>query len=285
MPELPEVETIKLYLETTLKDKILKDITVLEKKQFIGNPHDAFGKKVVDVTRTGKILHIKIEDTTGSVFLNFHLKLSGQILYSKDESHAEFRNVIPRADTHKMPGKTTRIIIHFADGSTLFFNDLRKFGWIKLTEKEDKPKALDILSSDFTFSYFQKNIMGTKRPIKVVMMDQDRMAGIGNIYANDALYNAKIHPRRPASSLNLSEQKILYDAILETIKSGIKFKGSSAKDELYVMPDSTKGEYQHHFAAYHQHGKPCKRCGTIMERIELGGRGTFFCPKCQLNKM
>ncbi len=113
-------------------------------------------------------------------------------------------------------------------------------------------------------------------------MDQERMAGIGNIYANDALWLAKIHPARKSNSLTNDEKKILYKSVLEIIKEGVRRKGSSAHDELYLMPDSSKGSYQNHFKAYHQHGTPCKRCKTIMKRMELGGRGTFFCPKCQL---
>ena len=278
MPELPEVESIRMYLDQHVVGKTLKDIEIREKKMFFGDPKKIICKKIVAVLRGGKVLTIQFEN---KLYLSSHLKLSGQILYSPDKDKAIFKNTIPRANTNKMPGKTTRIILNFDDNSVIYFNDLRKFGWMKLNSKPEYAKGVDVLSKDFTFKYFEKAIAKTGRPIKVILMDQERIAGIGNIYANDALWGAKIHPARKSNSLTLQEKKILYRSILDTIKDGLKYKGSSAHDELYLLPDSSKGSYQNHFKAYHQHGKPCKRCGTPIQRMKLGGRGTFFCPKCQ----
>jgi formamidopyrimidine-DNA glycosylase len=278
MPELPEVESIRMYLEQHIVNKTLKSVEILEKKMFHGDETKIIGKKISSVLRSGKVLTIKFEN---NLYASIHLKLSGQILYSPDKNNSLFKNPIPRADTNKMPGKTTRIILYFDDDSALYFNDMRKFGWLKLGEKPENAKGVDILARDFTFDYFDKAISKTARPIKVVLMDQEKIAGIGNIYANDSLYVARIHPARKSDSLTIDEKKVLYRSILDTIKEGLYYKGSSAKDELYLMPDGEKGTYQNHFKAYHQHGKPCVRCGSIMKRIELGGRGTFFCPHCQ----
>lgn len=278
MPELPEVESIRMYLEKHIVGKKLTTVEILEKKMFFGDPKQIIGKKITEVLRSGKVLTIKFEN---NLYASFHLKLSGQILYSPNKKNSVFKNTIPRANTNKMPGKTTRIILYFEDSSALYFNDMRKFGWMKLGEKPEHAKGVDVLDPGFTFNYFEKAISKTTRPIKVVLMDQEKIAGIGNIYANDSLYVARIHPARKTNSLTNDEKKILYRSIFDTIKEGLHYKGSSARDELYLMPDGEKGTYQNHFKAYHQHGKPCVRCGTIMERMVVGGRGTFFCPNCQ----
>ncbi len=282
MPELPEVETIRLYLQKHLIGKTIIDIEIREPKQFHGDPKKALTKSIELIGRTGKILHIKLHDDKQPLYLSFHLKLSGQILFSQNKDNHEFKNIIPRANTKHMPAATTRIIFYFDDNSALYFNDMRKFGWVKLSERPEEPLAADILSTVFTYEYFVKALQGVKRPIKVVLLDQEKMAGIGNIYANDSLWEAKIHPARKANTLTDQEKKALYDAILKIINEGVQYRGSSAQDELYIIPDSEKGEYQHHFKTYHQHGTPCKRCGDIIQRIVVGGRGTFFCPQCQL---
>lgn len=279
MPELPEIETIRLYLKKQLVGKTLSRIEVLEPKMLIGGENLILDKKVTSVLRSGKILIIQFE---GKAYASFHLKLSGQILFAKNSNNAVFKVQIPRANTHTMPGKTTKIILHFTDNSALYFNDMRKFGWMKIARNPELVKGIDILSKEFTFANFENILRKTSRAIKIVLMDQDKIGGIGNIYANDALFEAKIHPARKANEITSHEAKTLYRSILDTIKNGLDYKGSSAHDELYILPNGEKGEYQNHFKAYHKHGTKCPNCGTIMKRIELGGRGTFFCPKCQI---
>ncbi len=280
MPELPEVETIRRMLNEVLIGKKVKDVIILEQKQFYVDSEDIIGKQVTDILRSGKILTIVL-GTKDRKYINIHLKMSGQILFTENRKQAHFKNTIPLANSHTLPAKTTRVIVEFTDGSALFFNDMRKFGWFKISDQPEKPKAVDVLSNTFTFEYFQNAIHNTARPIKVVLMDQDRMAGIGNIYANDALFNANINPTKAAKGLTEDEQRRLYRSILDTIKEGIHYKGSSAKDELYVLPDSEKGSYQNYFKVYHRDGDPCRVCGTEIVKITLGGRGTFFCPNCQ----
>ncbi|MEO6508883.1 MAG: DNA-formamidopyrimidine glycosylase [Patescibacteria group bacterium] len=278
MPELPEVETIRRSLQSDLPGKTIKAIEVIEQKQFKGDHRKAIGKKVIDVIRKGKMLTLVLDD---SLYLTFHLMLTGQILLAADKDNAVFANVIPHTGSNKLPVNSTRVIIEFNDHSALYFNDQRKFGWVKLTETMEETKSVDVLSKDFSLEYFKKSIGASRKPIKPLLLEQDKITGIGNIYDNDALWEAKIHPTRKANSLSEVELETLHKAIKDVINEGIMYKGSSAKDEMYVLPDSTKGSYQEHFKVYHRNGQPCLRDTTLIERIELGGRGTFFCPKCQ----
>ncbi len=279
MPELPEVETIRLELQDEIVGKEIKSVDVLSKKQFFGNPKTLTGKKIKKVDRTGKIINILLNDGT---FINIHLKLTGQILFAPDMSHAVFKNIIPFTATNQMPCKTTRIIVYFKDGSGFFFNDLRKFAWMKINTHPEGPKSIDVLSSDFTLDYFQKTVASSKKPIKILLMDQEKMAGIGNIYANEALFIARINPERRANSLNENEIKNLHEAIKQVIREGIKYKGSSAADEAYITPKGKKGEMQNHFRVYQKEGQKCpKGCGGTIKRIKQGGRSSFFCPNCQ----
>ncbi len=279
MPELPEVETIRSKLHREIIGKKIKSIKILEKKQFSGNPKTVEGKRIIDIKRVGKLLSMVLEN---KLFINIHLKLTGQILFASNINEAVFKNTIPFTGTNKMPSKTTRVIITFSDNSGLFFNDMRKFGWMKISDKQEIPKAIDILSPNFTLEYLEKVINQSKKPVKVLLMDQDKMAGIGNIYANEALFLAHIHPERKANTLNVTEIKSLYQAVKKVIEEGIKYKGSSAADEAYITPEGERGSMQQHFHVYQQEGKPCpKGCSGTVKRIKQAGRSSFYCPRCQ----
>lgn len=281
MPELPEVESIRNHLKRDVIGKTIKRVDILTQKQFQGDPKRVLGHKIIDILRHGKILAIKLNS---GLFLNFHFKLTGQLLFAKDSKNAKFVYNIPLAFGNKMPGHSTRVIIYFTDGSALYFNELRKFGWIKLSDKLERPKGADVMTKEFSKDYFKKNLENTRRVIKIVLMDQDRFAGIGNIYASEALFDAKINPETPSNKLTIQQCNNLHDSILKVIKYGIKYRGSSGKDEVYILPDGSKGGYQYHFTVYQREGKPCKRCKTLIKRIKQGGRSTFYCEKCQNSK-
>ncbi len=279
MPELPEVETIRRALIKDILGKKIKNIEVLSPKQFIGDKKKAIGQKIVDIKRTGKIMAIHL---SGKLYLNIHLKMAGQLLYSDKNGQVTFTHKIPFVSGNSLPAKTTRIIIGFTDGSTLFFNDLRKFGWIKVSDKPEKPTGTDVLAKDFTLQFVNSLVHNYLKPIKLLLMEQDKLAGIGNIYASEALFYAGIDPRRKAKSLSESEAKKLYQSILKVIDTGLKYNGSSAGDEAYVLPDASRGRYQDHMVVYHREGEPCPNgCKGKVERTKQGGRSTFFCPKCQ----
>jgi len=281
MPELPEVESIRLFLKPKIVGKTIEEIIIFEKKQFIGDPKKIINKKIVDLQRKGKVMSFKFSD---QLYLNSHLKLTGQLLFSKQFDRSLFKNKIPFTHVYKMPGKTTRITIKFNDGAALFFNDLRKFGWLKISQKPEVPNSLDILDKNFSFEYFKKALLSSKRPIKVLLLDQNKMAGIGNIYANDSLFMAKIHPLRKSNSLKEKEMKTLYQAIIKIINEGIKNKGSSGADGAFILPDGSRGGQQNFFKVYQRENELCLRCQTPIKRIKHGGRSSFFCPNCQKYK-
>lgn len=278
MPELPEVETIRLYLEREIVGKTIKKVEILSKKNFIGNPKQIINKKILALSRVGKYLMIKL---SGNLYLNLHMKMTGQLLFAQKMNHPVFDTQIPFANSATMPGKTTRVIIYFQDNSGLFFNDLRKFGWIKISNKPERPKGIDVLSKEFTPELVHSLTRKTSKSIKPLLMDQDKLAGVGNIYANDALFLSKIHPLRKSNNLTPKEIANLYKAIKKVIEQGINHGGSSGADEAFVNPEGEKGGHQQYFLVYQKEGKPCPRCKTPIKRIKHGGRSSFFCPHCQ----
>jgi len=279
MPELPEVEVVRLFLEANLIGKTISNIDILSPKSFIGLPEQAVGEKIVKFTRIGKQLSLHLKN---KLILLFHLKMSGQVIFGS----SVLGHPTPKEDKSVLPNKSTRLFFTFSDSSKLFFNDQRKFGWVKLLNQSELIKfqqnlGIDILSPNFTQKYFQDQIKTTSRPIKSVLLDQDKFAGIGNIYANDALFLAKIHPITPSNKITPKKANLLHKFLIKIMLESIKNGGSTAKDNKYIRPDGSSGLHQFSFQVYQRHGQPCLSCQSPIERVKLGGRGTFFCPKCQ----
>lgn len=267
MPELPEVETIKRQLENTVIGRKITKIDVLNSKTFIGNPSLVLNKPIIKISRCAKILEIIFCDNSA---LCIHFKMTGRLLH---QPQGEF-----------LPERFTRIIFYLDDGSRLLFDDPRKFGWVKALKDilaEPQCKAIEPLSSDFTLANFSKIIQHSKKPIKLLLMDQNKIGGIGNIYANEILFAARINPFRIANSLGDCEIKKLYQSTLKILAKAIRCKGSSGKDEWYRQLNGEAGGYQKHFTVYQREGKKCLICANKIQRKNLGGRGTFYCPNCQ----
>jgi len=280
MPELPEIETIKRYLEKDLIGRKIKGVKVLNKKSFIGDKKKILNSKILKIERKGKMLIFKLDtDKRGSqrrlmrinsIGLNlvFHLKLTGQLIFYNFLRNSEIK-------------KYTRVIF-ILDKGLLIFNDARKFGWVKVLDDEDLNYELSKIGKepfDLNFKYLKEIFSKTKRPIKIVLMDQEKIAGLGNIYANEALFLAKIHPLKPANKLKDSEIKNLLSAIKKVIKKAIKLQGTSFR--FYVKPDESKGSYQEEFLVYQRNDEKCLRCKSKIKYIKIDGRGTFYCPRCQ----
>lgn len=284
MPELPEVEVVRLFLESKLLTKTIKNIEILNSKSFIGDSKLAIGQKIVSFERIGKQLSLHLEN---KLLLLFHLKMTGQVIFI-DKSKTVLGH--PTKDTlQSLPNKATRVIFTFSDNSHLYFNDQRKFGWIRLFTKEllkdfQNKLGLDVLDPLFTNDYFYKQLQRTSRPIKSALLDQSFFAGIGNIYANDGLFLSRINPLTPANSISLKQAIELRKFIIQIMKESIEQGGSTAKDNGYVKPDGEYGGHQFHFQVYQKTGEPCSVCNTSIKRIKINGRSAFFCPVCQSSK-
>jgi formamidopyrimidine-DNA glycosylase len=282
MPELPEVETIRRGLEKYLVGHVITDVLVNLPKQVSGETQAILGATILEVKRFGKGLVIEVDN---GYSITIHVKMTGQLLYKNSSSN---KNVIPGAakvSILSLPDKYTHVIFQLDQGAVLFYRDVRQFGWIKVV-RSDSVASQPFFKSlgpeplkDLTLLVFRGLLAERKTPIKQLLLDQEKIAGIGNIYANDALYVAGIHPARPANSLTASEQEKLFVAIEQVLQKGIDVGGAS--EWSYVDALGQAGKYQDFFQIYRKTGQPCKKCGTPVESIKMGGRGTFFCPSCQ----
>lgn len=286
MPELPEVEVVKLFLEDKLLGQKITSLEILTPKSFIGDPKLVEGQKILKFTRIGKQLSIYLSN--GKIML-VHLKMTGQLILSPLSSKGvpEGRGILMGHPTKvvSMPDKSTRLIFKFKD-FVLFFNDQRKFGWVQVFSPEKLKKfqerlGLDIFDPNFTPDYLYSQLQRSSRAIKLVLLDQNFFAGIGNIYANDALFLSKIHPSIPAKHISKIQSKNIHKNLILIMQQSILAGGSTMKDNKYVRPDGTFGNNQFYFRVYQRLKEPCLKCQTPIKRITLGGRGTFFCPKCQ----
>ena len=289
MPELPEVETVRLFLDKHILGKTISRIEILNPKSFVGNPEAVEAQTIISTSRLGKQLSIHLKN---HLTLLFHLKMTGQIIVFNllsSKGVSEGRGIFghPTKDAFdSLPNKSTRVVFTFSDGTKLFFNDQRKFGWVKVLNQAElaesqKDVGIDALSPDFTDDYFYHQLQKTGRAIKLVLLDQSKFAGIGNIYDNDALFLSRIHPQTPSNKITLKQAKILRQNLIDLMKESLFHGGSTAKDNKYIHPDGSVGQHQYYFRVYQRDHQPCLVCQTPISRIKISGRGTFFCPKCQ----
>jgi len=265
MPELPEVETIRRALEGELVGLRLLGLEVKEKLHLLKNctpeelEHKLVGRHLKALSRRAKYL---IFDFAGYAMV-LHLRMSGRLLLR--------------------PAGHTRLMLDFEGERRLYLDDARRFGMLYLTEKLNELKPLSELgiepfTQSFTLEAF-RGILRTKQEIKRLLLDQRKIAGLGNIYANEALFLAAIHPQRPADSLSPSEVERLFRAVPEVLERAIAAGGTSIGS--YRTPQGGLGRFQEAFAVYSREGEPCRRCRTPIERLSQGGRSSYFCPRCQ----
>jgi formamidopyrimidine-DNA glycosylase len=285
MPELPEVETIRRGLHNVLPGLVIADISCLHPKPFRGKKDALIGLAVVAVERRAKLLLITLSDQSS---IAVHLKMTGQLIWRRENAAAVAGGHPSVSYIDHLPSKHTRVIIHFTDGSQLFFNDLRLFGYVEHLSASARlihpfltkvgPEPFD---EEFSAEYLQRRLARTSRPIKVALLDQEIVAGLGNIYVDESLHAAKIHPKRPASSLTTAECEVLVPAIRDVLARALLHGGSTERD--YRNAIGEKGTYLSVAVAYHRTGLPCTQCGEpyVIERIKLGGRSTHFCAHCQ----
>ena len=290
MPELPEVEIVRLFLTPSLKNKTIVDLKILTQKSFSGQTKKLIGQKITRLSRHGKQLSIHLSNHH---ILLVHLKMTGQLIYQDRHQKTILGHATPTLNQKTLPNRSTRLVFTFSDGSNLFFNDQRKFGWVRLltisqVKQFQSTLGPDLLSPQFTPTYFYRQLQLSSRPVKSLLHDQSRFAGIGNIYANDALFLAKIHPLTPANQISLYKSRLLHLHLLDIINQSIQVGGSTARDNQYprpatagVHPDGTPGDNQYNFRVYQRAGDPCLLCSTPITRLKISGRSTFLCPLCQ----
>ena len=280
MPELPEVETIKRGLSKFIIKKKLTKTTILCAKSFVGTPVTGTVKAI---RRFGKALIIDLDNGKS---LMIHLRMTGQLIYDGKERFAAGHPSDNFID--ELPNKQTRVVLEFDSGS-LFFNDQRKFGFIKVidTNKVEQDTFIKKLAKEpwqmSADEFYEKLQKHKNSPIKAVILDQTIICGLGNIYADESLFMSKIHPATKAGALTKKEASTLLDMAARAMDTAIDSGGSTMKD--YVKADGTKGDYLDKFAQiFNRTGKPCLVCGTKIEKIRVAGRGTHICPNCQRRK-
>jgi len=288
MPELPEVETIRRDLESELiglkftRVKLLwpgslKDIAIKDFESII------IGPKIVAVHRRAKNLAIELSN---KYFILMHMKMTGHLLIESSDLEVDPSGKWKDASGNlKDPiNQFVRVIFWLDNGKIMAFSDLRKFGYIKLVTKDQLEKSFgtygpEPFSKDFSINFLQTLFASKKQPIKKVLMDQTNIAGIGNIYADEILWEAKVHPGTPANLLTKDDADLLHGIIVDVLAKAVKLRGTSTSD--YRDTKGQKGSYESELKAYRRTGLPCPRCKTPIKRISLGGRGTHFCPNCQ----
>lgn len=285
MPELPEVETIRRDLYKKILKKKIKQAVLTPKAQIKGGKKEFLqtlkSNSFQDISRLGKMLVFAL---TGQRFLLIHLKMTGQLIYQHGKELIAGGHPVPALGA-KLPGSSTRAIFIFADNSRLFFNDIRRFGFLQVVgrselEKIKKQFGLEPFSRDFTLANFKKALGSKKIPIKLALLDQQKIAGLGNIYASEVCFEAKIKPHRRTADLSGIEWKKLFLACQKVIRLAIKNRGTTFHD--YLDADGRAGYHAHFLKVYDRGGLDCKRKdGGKITKLTLGGRGTFYCQVCQ----
>lgn len=279
MPELPEVETIRRGLLKCVLHKKLVRIIKAEGSSPAFTPTE-----LIALRRFGKALVMDFDDGWS---LMIHLRMTGQLIWVGEE---RFAGGHPSENfVAELPNKQTRVIFEFEDGK-LFFNDQRKFGFVKKmrTKEVEKDDFIKKLAKEpwqmEAGELYEKLQRHKKAPIKAMLLDQTIICGLGNIYADEALYAAGIHPETLAGNLSFDEVEKIILSARKVMDKSIAAGGSTMA--TYVRPDGTRGDYLDKFAkVFHREGKPCERCGTEIVKIKVAGRGTHICPKCQRKKV
>lgn len=281
MPELPEVETIRRGLSGFCIGSKIRRVKVLCEKSFIGSSAVVLGASIVDIRRRGKALLIDL-DNSSTILV--HLRMTGQLIY---RGASNFAGGHPSDNfVDELPNKQTRVFLEFEDKSRLFFNDQRKFGFFKVipTEEVEQDKFIANLGPEpweITGAELHKKLQRHEgAPIKAVILDQKVIAGIGNIYADEALFFAGVLPSRKAGSVSKEEAARIVEGARDAMERSIKSGGSTMA--TYVKADGTKGDYLELFArVFKREGLECSRCGAEILKTKVAGRGTHYCPECQ----
>lgn len=280
MPELPEVETIRRGLEKAIVGQRITDVQVSVPKLFIGNPKELIGQKVIATKRRAKVFVIQLQ----TCYLLVHLKMTGQLIYIPTKGETVIGGHPDKLYPLQLPHKFTHIILTLEHG-VLYFNDLRKFGWMKIIHSQSELKqhfadlGPEYTSPQFTLDYLVTKLARKNITIKQALLDQALVAGVGNIYADETLFASKINPKRTASSLTKAEISRIFTNIPKVFNLSLQHGGTSSQH--YRQLDGRMGTFLDIANVYKREGLPCRVCGTPIKRIKISGRSSHFCPNCQ----
>lgn len=288
MPELPEVETVRLQLLYKLRGKTVSGVTIYHPKTTAGEKN--FSKKIVGQTidhidRIGKLLIFCFKDNA-DMFMLGHLKMTGQFFFVDGKGKVVGGgHSMTDGDGSGFPHKHSRLAIHFGNSGTLYFNDMRLFGYLKLATAGELTTAKakygpEPIHTDFDTKWFTAALKRRKTPIKAALLNQSFVAGLGNIYVDEALWRAKIAPTRRADKLTDKEAALLAKASGDVMNESIKVGGTTFQH--FVDSDGNVGNFTQYLKVFGKQGTPCPRCQTEIIKIRVAGRGTHYCPKCQL---
>lgn len=286
MPELPEVETVRAQLQRKVIGRTIASVEVFHSKT-VGHDTDIedtlVGNTIEDIDRIGKLMIFTFVNEQ-NIHLLAHLKMTGQFFFiDKSGDISGGGHTFTQADLD-MPNKHTRVAFHFTDKSSLYFNDMRLFGYTKIADAKEVARARakfgpEPISNDFDCDWFVTEIRKRKAPVKGVLLDQSFVAGLGNIYVDEALWRTKVRPTRRANVLTKKEAVALCAAAGDVMKESIAVGGTTFKH--FVDTGGQHGNYTDYLKVFGKEGTACERCGTTIKKIRCAGRGTHYCPECQ----
>lgn len=292
MPELPEVETIRRGLARSIVGKRIERVIIRKPKMVRGSARGFSarlrGASFSDVQRHGKLLILPLD----KMHLLIHLKMTGQLIYRDKKHLLAGGHQWPPVEAGQLPNRYTHVQFNFSDGSTLYFNDLRQFGFLELVDQPTLDKRLagmgvDPLLQRLTWEYFHEAVSGRSTSIKAILLNQQLIAGIGNIYADEICFAARVRPQRRGGSLTKREERAIWRAIMRVLQRALKHGGTTFRN--YRDSDGGQGNFTRLLKVYGRSGRRCKRptCQQaslqgVIKKIVVAGRGTHYCPICQV---
>ncbi|OGG86049.1 DNA-formamidopyrimidine glycosylase [Candidatus Kaiserbacteria bacterium RIFOXYB1_FULL_46_14] len=287
MPELPEVETVRVQLWSKLSGQMISRVEVFNKKT-VGSD-TSFGRKLkgltfADINRVGKLLIFSFHKKP-ELYLLGHLKMTGQFFFvDKKGELTGGGHEVSAADTNHFPNRHTRVAFHLQAGGALYFNDMRLFGYLRLADSKDLEETHarfgpEPIALDFDKEKFASALKKRKSSIKAVLLDQSFVAGLGNIYVDEALFYAGVRPTRRADKLTKKEALLLADGARDILLEAIKHGGTTFQH--FIDAEGKRGNHTEHLQVFGRQGKACYRCGGTIKKTRVAGRGTHYCPDCQ----
>lgn len=292
MPELPEVETVRRDLKVRVLNKKIEKVSILNPKT-LKSPAEAslkilIGNSFSNILRRGKLLIFKLKRE--DKYLLIHLKMTGQLIYLSQKEklaggHSLSSHSFEKSVGGELPNKHTRVQITFQDKSNLFFNDLRKFGYLKIVDEQELENIMAVnygpepLDNNFIQVDFANKLKKKKKNIKAALLDQKLVAGLGNIYVDEVLFTSGVKPERLATSLSNQELKKIYQSIIKVLEVAIKYRGTTFSN--FVDSEGKKGNFSTRLKVYGRGKLPCYNCSSAIIKTKIAGRGTHYCPNCQ----